>query len=690
MNGIQNHPNKWALLIGINEYPKLEARYQLRGCANDVQVMSSILQESFRFPRNHVTLLTDGEATQAGIRKAMEALVQHISPNDIVVVHYSGHGSRITDVHGDEPGGQDSTIVPHDSGRGSDKNLDITDDEIHCWLSRLTRLTPYVTLVFDCCHSGTMIRDTFGDASRWVEPDIRSAAEILAEGVAFPMEPEVVGRYSLARRDLGGSGWLPLGQGYVLLAGCRDDESSYEHTAKEGQGSTVYGAFTYFLSQELANAAPGSTYRDIYERVSARVTASVGRQNPQIEGRRDRLLFDTQDVEPLRFVPVVRHVGSVVTLGAGAAHGVTVGSQWAIYSQGTKRVVQDTLRLGTVEIVAVRAVTSDTRILDSLQIGAITEGCRAVEDGHYDSDMRLLVDIWGEAGFRKDVEGLKKRVKECQLLRLTTGEESAEMADVRLYLIAPRAGARVGDPVPELGKVERPTWAAVGRNGRLAMPPHSLDDPAAIEAVVENLEKIARYRNALTLMNPNPDSALRGKVDFVLKRQKADGTWEVAQCDPASGQTIFYEDDLIALGIVNKSGAAVYISVLDFGLTGAISLLYPPGRRSDKFESGLHAVEIFERPEDNVSLFVPEGFAYDEGVETFKLLATVGEADFSWLEQSTVREARESAVSSSPLAQLFDLAYSGTGTRDHRPLQLPANEEWTTVERTFVLRRKKL
>ena len=49
MKSMQDHPNKWGLLIGINKYPKLDARFQLRGCVNDVQVMSSILQENSSF-----------------------------------------------------------------------------------------------------------------------------------------------------------------------------------------------------------------------------------------------------------------------------------------------------------------------------------------------------------------------------------------------------------------------------------------------------------------------------------------------------------------------------------------------------------------------------------------------------------------------------------------------------------------
>ena len=94
-----------------------------------------------------------------------------------------------------------------------------------------------------------------------------------------------------------------------------------------------------------------------------------------------------------------------------------------------------------------------------------------------------------------------------------------------------------------------------------------------------------------------------------------------------------------------------------------------------------------------IELYVPDAFAYDEGVETFKLLATTQPTDFSWMQQETVRsidssEKSEGNERGSLLQQLFDLVYNGFGTRDAKPTTVPPADEWTTVERTFVLRRK--
>ncbi|MFQ5858615.1 MAG: caspase family protein [Anaerolineae bacterium] len=680
-----NNRNKWALLIGIDKYAKLAARYQLNGCVNDVQLMAGILQDNFGFPEDNITLLRDEEATRDDILAAMDALVDRIGADDIVVIQYSGHGSQMRDREGDEPDGFDETIVPHDSGRGSDPNRDITDDEIYMRLLRLTETTPYVTLLFDCCHSGTIARDPFGANSRWVEPDERPIEELPPS----PVTPEVV---RAASRDLGPSGWLPLGQRYVLIAGCRDEESSYEHKASQGDGVITHGALTYFLSQELVRAGPGATYRDVFERASSQVTAAYSRQHPQMEGARDRELFGVHDIAPIRFVPVRQRAGDSVTLGAGAARGVTVGSQWAVYSQAVKQVTEETPRLGLVEIATVRAVTSDAQILEEEVAGIVMENTRAVEEAHSYGELRMVVAIQAPAGYEEAVTELAELIEASALLRQA---EAGENADVRAYVVAPRTEVSEGDPMTQLGDVPQATWAVVGQDGRLMMPTHAVDEAGVAAVLRDNLEKAVRYRQALALRNPDDDSRLKGKVEFILKRQKRDGSWVKAEPEDDSGLIVFEEGERIAAEIVNRHSAPIYVSVLDFGLTGAVGLLHPVAGASEQLAPG-KSIQIGVRAGDEVELYMPDNFPYvpdpnDEepvaGTETFKLFATTHEADFSPLVQEGVRAARGAGT---PLGQLLDMALTGHGTRDVRRNRVPPNEEWTTVERSFSLRRRAL
>jgi hypothetical protein len=411
MSSASDTRNRWGLLIGINKYPELGPDKCLKGCVNDVEVMSRTLADQFGFPEDHLTVLRDGEATRAGILAAMDALVERAGPDDVVVFHYSGHGSRMTDREGDEADGMDETIVPFDSGRKTE-NRDITDDEIYEWLLKLTEKTPYVTLIFDCCHSGTVVRDAFGEASRWVEDDTRPASQL-------PPSPITARTRSLlSAREVGTSGWLPLGERYTLIAGCSSSESSYE--VKLGEGEVRHGALTCLLLQELRQAGPGSTYLDVFERVAPRVTALYPRQHPQLEGARDREIFGIETIKPMTFVPVLGREGDRVTLWAGAASGLTVGSLWAVHPSGTKKI-DGGEPLGKISITKVGAVTSEAAVIEG-RAEAIEAGARAVELNHCTGETRLVVEV--AAPLRDDAaRHLRSLLSQSTLLRLAQERE---------------------------------------------------------------------------------------------------------------------------------------------------------------------------------------------------------------------------------------------------------------------------
>ncbi|KAB8314425.1 caspase family protein [Tolypothrix campylonemoides VB511288] len=673
---------KWALLIGINKYQYPEIN-QLFGCVNDVELMSKILQENFEFPSDQIAVLRDEQATRDGILAAMDALVDSVGENDIVVIHYSGHGSQMTDREGDEKDGLDETIVPYDSGRSPNPNRDITDDEIYLRLLRLSEKTPHITLLFDCCHSGTISRDPFGANERWVEPDLRPIEEL-------PPSP-VLAELGRGVRDSGPSGWLPLSERYVLIAACRDEEKAYEYTPTQTDSIIQHGALTYFLGQALRSAQPGTTYRDIFEWVSPQVSAVRSLQHPQMEGARDRLLFDTEEIEPMRFVSVRERTGNQVTLGAGAAHGITPGSRWAIYPSGTKQVTTETPKLGLVEITAVRAVTCDAQILEESHEDAIVTGTRALEETHSYGRMCLKVEIQAPIGYETAVSELMDLILVSSLIQHIS---AGETADARIYLIPPRTEVREGDAVPQLGVAKQPTWAVVGKDGQLIVPPQIVTNTGAVKVVRDNLEKVVRYRQTLSLQNPNPDCLLKDKVKFILKRQAADGSWVAAEPENSSGQIVFKDGEQIALEIVNQHNAPIYIGILDFGLTGAVSLLHPIEGSNEQLAPG-QSIEIGVRSGDEIQLAIPSDFPFVPDAnkqvpigetETFKLLATTRETDFTLRVQESF-ERRQ--VNNNPLRQLLDIAWMGDDGRDAIRSRLRNHrrpeEEWTTVERSFFL-----
>jgi hypothetical protein len=340
----------------------------------------------------------------------------------------------------------------------------------------------------------------------------------------------------------------------------------------------------------------------------------------------------------------------------------------------------------------VHAVTAEATVTEEQSPGAIAVEGRAVKVTHHHGEMRLTVDVHpssaelaSSAEHAAAVASLEAQIRGSALLRLRERTEPGDAASVRAYLVDPRSEVREGDPVPQLGGVAGATWALVG-DGALIMPPHAVREPNVSALLRDNLEKIARYRNVLALKNPNPACILRDKVRFLLKRRQG-GKWVDVDLDE---RMVFRHGDAIDLEITVLHDAPVYISVLDLGLMGGISLLYPPNRPSHRFEPLETPILIAQRAGGQIGLTFPDAFPGDEGTETFKLFATTHPADFSWLQQSGVRkiDAQRSTVGyGTPLQELFEIAYTGAGVRGGTDVSVPLDGEWITIERTFTMRR---
>jgi len=151
-------PRRKALLIGINY---TGTKHELSGCINDVNNVSRYLVECRGFPHDpaSMVILTDNHhdprciPTGHNMLAAFHWLVSGNNPGDSIFLHYSGHGGQVPDPDGDRESGYDDTICPVDFER----NGQIDSDTLHRAL--VTPLAPGVrlTVIFDCCHSGTAI-----------------------------------------------------------------------------------------------------------------------------------------------------------------------------------------------------------------------------------------------------------------------------------------------------------------------------------------------------------------------------------------------------------------------------------------------------------------------------------------------------------------------------------------------------
>jgi hypothetical protein len=659
---------RWALLVGIDRYPKLGLDWQLDGCVNDVQIMKDALVRRFDFSEDRITVLLNEQATRVGVLAAMEELVRRVGQDEIVVVHYSGHGSQRPDgPEQDELDGWDETLVPHDSGRKPFPNRDITDDEIYDWLQRLTALTPYITLIFDCCHSGTVTREPW--KIRIVPREDRSFEEMGAPPVGTL-------RTSDGRKEEGPSGWLPLGERYVLFAASSSAESANEILTGESK-RIPHGALTYFLVQELMSPSfNGATCTEVFERLAPRIRAQCEYQHPQLEGARDREVFGLRTIRPMSFLSVLSRQEDRVILDAGTACGLKAGSRWLAYGPGTRSVSSDSVLLGTVEILSVGVTTSEARVLEETPPHAVVPGARAIEGFHCLERAGLTIEIVAPPG-HPSVAALAERIAGSKLLRLAhTGSE----ADIRAFLLGPRSRVRGSDPVPGLGALSEETWVAMRRDGNLLGPALPRRNPNALEILTENLESLARLRTVAELRNP--DSKLGGLVLFDLYRLEEGACVMPLQIH---GERVFHADDHLVLEVENRSERPLFIYVLDIGLTGRVALAYPTLGANELLERG-QKVRLGTRPGEELTLFIPEDFdllpecSRLAARETLKLFATTSPAEFRVLFEAGLR-FRKGGVDHS-LDSVLAATFGGGGYKSLRS----GGEDWTTVERSFLLR----
>ena len=253
--------SKHALCIGINDYPGTQN--DLAGCVNDAKDWAAALSaRGFT-----VNTLLDAQATKAAMVAAISGLIGKAARGETVVITYSGHGTWVPDQNGDEPDQRDEGLCPWDIGQG---NV-LLDDEIHLlFANRPAGIR--ITLIADSCHSGSVTR---GNASE-LDPGLPRARflppEAWMKNITLPakLPPNVSGGLSRTGGDL-------------LIAGCRDDQYSWDTSFKNRPN----GAFTFYALKALASIATdsGATYADWFKKISpAYLPTNQLPQNPQLFG----------------------------------------------------------------------------------------------------------------------------------------------------------------------------------------------------------------------------------------------------------------------------------------------------------------------------------------------------------------------------------------------------------------------
>ncbi len=266
---------KRALLIGINRYRIPGA--DLRGCVNDVKNMRQVLTEHYGFRPADITELIDYAATKKAMQSAIRKLVAAARAGDVLLLHYSGHGANVPDKNGDEADHRDEILCPTDL----DWKAPLTDDWLRTTLNRL-RKGVSLTVIMDCCHSGTNTRVIQPPDAESIPRYLPNPWDLMAEESGRKLRGKITGqlrassRAARAKQDV-----VDADVPEVLITGCRDTQTS----ADAFIGGSYNGALTYSLVQTLQDSPGPISYRDLHRGTIERLRKTKFDQVPQLEGR---------------------------------------------------------------------------------------------------------------------------------------------------------------------------------------------------------------------------------------------------------------------------------------------------------------------------------------------------------------------------------------------------------------------
>jgi outer membrane protein OmpA-like peptidoglycan-associated protein len=231
--------NKTALLIGCNY---VGTNYQLSGCINDVENIQNKLKSQYGF--NNILIMTDNTSkrpTKVNILNEIKTLLTNANSGDILFLAFSGHGSRMSDLNGEEKDGLDEMFVPLDFNC-------IIDDEIKTLINNNLKKDVTLFALFDCCHSGTILdlRYQYFDSDNY------------DNSTENAKQTETVGNV-------------------ILISGCMDKQ----YSADAYINSTYQGAMTWaFL--DTVNKSPKISWKDLISNMRNSLKTSKYEQIPQL------------------------------------------------------------------------------------------------------------------------------------------------------------------------------------------------------------------------------------------------------------------------------------------------------------------------------------------------------------------------------------------------------------------------
>ncbi len=663
--------NLYALLVGIDKYP--DSNHQLQGCVNDIAAVEEYLNERFdkKEYQLHLQTLKDNQATRKAVIDGFREHLCQAGQSDIVLFYYSGHGAQELapkEFWQLEPDHLNETLVCHDS-RTQD-GWDLADKELAKLIAEVAEKDPHITIIMDCCHSGSGTKDPLQETGiRRFPTDKR---ERPLDSFIFSLD-ELKQLSNSRDPEKHPTGWkIPKGR-HVLLAACRDYE-----TAKEYYGGDKHrGSFSYFLMDTLSKANGKLTYRDLFGRTNAIIRCKIADQSPQLEVNNleddNKFFLDGAIAERHPYFIVKNDLTYGWVIDGGAVHGVqppkdgeTTLLELFPFDANIDDLRDPSKSVGTAKVTQVLSTQSQVDIQDVQSLTADSTSFKAVVTSlplpplgvYFEGDeagVTLAHQALETAGF--DGKQASPYVRE---------EQEVGKAEFRLlcrhqqYLIV-----RPTDDRPLVAQIDGYT-------------------PDNAKKAIQRLEHIARWMTIAELSNPLADiKAGDVEVELIFEGEKLSPSKQMrVQYKHQNGK---WQPPDFRLKLTNKSQKPRYCGLVNLSDSFAISAPF--------FEAGsvkLNAgEEAFALSGEYFELTVPDEL-WEQGITEYKdiikLIVSNNEFDARLLTQNKLDAPRPPATRGlkSVNQSSLDRLMNRTQNREIRPKSTAKYDDWYAEEITIT------
>ena len=235
-----------ALLIGVGSYQR--AALSVETTAADAVQLGALLcdPQCGGYPPAQVRVLSDAQATRAGMLAAFAAFAQQLAqaPRATAIVFFAGHGQQR---------GDDFFLLPHDYDPDAVDASAISAAEFHACIAALRPHAQKLLVVLNCCHSGGIGAAVLGTG----------AAGGAADGTAGATPPAAF--------------YQPLvaGSGQVVISAARPGQKAGAD-AWSAPAHTLFGArLLAALRGQAPGDAPGIGVFELFGYLSTHVPADA-------------------------------------------------------------------------------------------------------------------------------------------------------------------------------------------------------------------------------------------------------------------------------------------------------------------------------------------------------------------------------------------------------------------------------